>query len=878
MPAACSVEQLPALVSAVSSIFNLIRRSHGLAAAVACGLLLCASPAGAARAAEPPPVAPKLSAPQFWLDNPTVRPGACTWLHWNTTESRTVYLGNAEVAAVGQRRMCPYVDEHYVLRLRGDGGWLTNLRLTLTVAGEALATAPGGSAAGTTAEDAPPVGQAGTAAGEDRTIFSYYFYWYDEQSALHMGRNPRDPSSWLTQNPAGPLAPALRSPAWHQRQLEDMTYAGIDVALPVYWNSAEAHNWSRPGLQALASALQAMRARNSSAPAIGMFYDTTNPQPVDLSTEVGRAEFYSGIQFFFNTIPRAHWALTKAGQPLIWMWEPDFVRGASAQFLADLKLRFSADFGVLPYVVLTPNWDAAARSAGAGALRGDAQYYWGGALWPRLTVQVAAIGPGYDDRLLADRANALFVDRGNGDALRAGFAAATRCRTPWAAVETWNEFHEGTGIAETREQGRSYLDLTRQLAQDFKRGYAAPTPYTGASSVQLTFGAHGSAGGLALLDAQGDTFHTAAIVDGEAARSTGYALVPAPFDYDRDGRADAALLQPASKLRYVQRSSDGRTLQTTALGNLTQPIDFDGDGKPDRAEYWPATAEWNIYSGLTRPVVLQLGSAAAENVPVAGDYDGDGRSDAAVFVPENSTWIVRRSSDGRVVQRIFGLAGGSDLPAPADYDGDGRTDFALFRASSAQWFIRSSRSGEGRVEQWGAPGANALPAAADYDGDGSAELALYLPDSREWTVRTADGKTHPLAFGSANSAIAASVALPAAGAPLNQMYFAIDDGFYFDGGAPLRLTVQYYDNGREPLLIEYDTVPCSANRDPADAYRRTLLVTRQDTRSWRSATLLLTNAAFGNHQNYGADFRIVGGSMPVIISSLNMERVHAAQQ
>ena len=862
----------------MSSIFNLIRRSHGLAAAVACGLLLCARPAGAARAAEPPPVTPKVSTPQLWLDNPTVRPGACTWLHWNTSESRTVYLGNAEVAAVGRRWMCPYVDEHYVLRLRGDGGWLTNLRLTLTVAGEALATAPAGSAAGTIAEEALPLDQAGTAAGEDRTIFSYYFYWYDEQSALHMGRNLRDPSSWLTQNPAGPLPPALRSPAWHQRQLEDMTYAGIDVALPVYWNTTEARNWSRPGLQALASALQAMRARNSSAPAIGMFYDTTNPQPLDLSTEAGRAEFYSGIQFFFNTIPRAHWALSKGGQPLIWMWEPDFVRGASAQFLADLKLRFYADFGVLPYVVLTPNWDAAARSAGAGALRGDAQYYWGGALWPHLTAQVAAIGPGYDDRLLADRANALFVDRRKGDTLRAGFATATRCRTPWAALETWNEFHEGTGIAETREQGRSYLDLTRQLAQDFKRGYAAPTPYTGTSSVQLTFGAHGSAAGLALVEAQGDTFHAAAIVDEQAARSTGNAFVPAPFDYDRDGRADAALLQPASKLRYVQRSSDGRTLQTTTLGNLVQPGDFDGDGKPDRAEYWPATAEWNIYSGLNRPVVVQLGSTASENVPVAGDYDGDGRSDAAVFVPESSTWIVRRSSDGREVQRIFGLAGGSDLPAPADYDGDGRTDFALFRASSAQWFIRSSRSGEGRVELWGAPGANALPAAADYDGDSIAELALYLPDSLEWKVRTADGKTRPLTFGTANAALAASVALPAVGAPLNQMYFAIDDGFYFDGGGPLRLTVQYYDNGREPLLIEYDTVPCSANRDPADAYRRTLLATRQDTRSWRSATLLLTNATFANHQNYGADFRIVGGTMPVIISSINVERVHAAQQ
>ena len=156
--------QLRWLASAVTSTFNFIHRSHKWAAAVACGLLLYAGPAGAARAAEPPPAIPKISTPQFWLDNPTVRPGACTWLRWNISESRTVYLGNAEVAAVGQRWMCPYVDEHYVLRLRGDGGWLTNLRLTLTVAWEALATAQAGSDVGTVADVALPLEQAGTAA------------------------------------------------------------------------------------------------------------------------------------------------------------------------------------------------------------------------------------------------------------------------------------------------------------------------------------------------------------------------------------------------------------------------------------------------------------------------------------------------------------------------------------------------------------------------------------------------------------------------------------------------------------------------------------------------------------------------------------------
>jgi hypothetical protein len=36
------------------------------------------------------------------------------------------------------------------------------------------------------------------------------------------------------------------------------------------------------------------------------------------------------------------------------------------------------------------------------------------------------------------------------------------------AVETWNELDEGTGILETREFGRQYIDLTRRYADMFK--------------------------------------------------------------------------------------------------------------------------------------------------------------------------------------------------------------------------------------------------------------------------------------------------------------------------------------------------------------------------------------------------------------------------
>ena len=42
------------------------------------------------------------------------------------------------------------------------------------------------------------------------------------------------------------------------------------------------------------------------------------------------------------------------------------------------------------------------------------------------------------------------------------------------AIETWNELDEGTGILETREFGRQYIELTRRYVDLFKAAPSAP--------------------------------------------------------------------------------------------------------------------------------------------------------------------------------------------------------------------------------------------------------------------------------------------------------------------------------------------------------------------------------------------------------------------
>ena len=57
-------------------------------------------------------------------------------------------------------------------------------------------------------------------------------------------------------------------------------------------------------------------------------------------------------------------------------------------------------------------------------------------------------------------------------------------------VETWNELHEGTEIAETREWGRQYIQLTRKYADLWRAGAKLERPgaYGRAKEVRIKLG------------------------------------------------------------------------------------------------------------------------------------------------------------------------------------------------------------------------------------------------------------------------------------------------------------------------------------------------------------------------------------------------------
>lgn len=308
----------------------------------------------------------------------------------------------------------------------------------------------------------PAACQPGSGGGAQPLVAAFFYYWYDLPRGVH--------SANLTQHPINPAA-SYRSIPWLQAELADMRAAGIDMALAAYWGEAEPS--SDIGLVNLALAATALAAMGVPPPGIGMFFDTglmaSWPAAYrDLRVPENQERVYGLIQRFYTLVPRDRWALYQ-GRPMVWFWSANFGIQGNAAFTAYLRARFLADFGVAPYLVGEGSW----LTPAAGVVPFDDYYGWGSAVagFGEPIANIASVGPGYDERLLAGPGRSgRFTDRENGRFYQRNWEFVLEARKPLVVIETWNEFHEASGIAHTQEQGRRYIDLTRWYVSRLKCG------------------------------------------------------------------------------------------------------------------------------------------------------------------------------------------------------------------------------------------------------------------------------------------------------------------------------------------------------------------------------------------------------------------------
>ena len=302
----------------------------------------------------------------------------------------------------------------------------------------------------------------------DPVIATSYFYWYDIDSEAHILNH--DGSDALTTHPVTTEGMSWKNPQWHKKQFRQMVEAGIDVAIPVYWGAPtalqlDAFRFSDEGVPQMVAALDAMIANGEKTPTLGLFYDTSTlgghnagGYQIDLTTDAGKRWFYATIRNFFSLVPPKHRA-TIDGKTLVFLYASAFATDVDDTLFPAVREMFRNDFGSDLYIVKAAEWPGDA----------DSVYQWGAAI-NFIILDAAAIGAGYDHSAVPGR-TPLVRSRDDGEFFTLGWERLLKMdpktRPFLVHLETWNEFHEGTDICESKECGTFYLELTKKFASMF---------------------------------------------------------------------------------------------------------------------------------------------------------------------------------------------------------------------------------------------------------------------------------------------------------------------------------------------------------------------------------------------------------------------------
>ena len=316
-------------------------------------------------------------------------------------------------------------------------------------------------------------------AANQRLVTTYYFYWHDLTDPTRNGRY----ASRQFDSPPDLEHYSFLLPQTHEREFGDMLDAGLDFVLPVYWgepghpgrttSETAPHYWSTEGIPPMVQALDTLAASGKHLQ-MGMFYDTTILANADLTTPNGKEYFYVNVRDFFSRIPPKYWAAV-GGKPIVWLYDTLWISKFDQSSLDYLSDRFAQDFGGLrPYIVREAQWRTSKGVTPPQELHSDGLYGWGAApngYNPDPSLSVAEVGPGFRNTAYCKGGpehNCFDINRQNGAFYERQLQQALAGPHNIMAVETWNEFSEGTDVQETVQYGRRYIQLTRQYADRFK--------------------------------------------------------------------------------------------------------------------------------------------------------------------------------------------------------------------------------------------------------------------------------------------------------------------------------------------------------------------------------------------------------------------------
>jgi spore coat protein A, manganese oxidase len=242
--------------------------------------------------------------------------------------------------------------------------------------------------------------------------------------------------------------------------------------------------------------------------------------------------------------------------------------------------------------------------------------------------------------------------------------------------------------------------------------------------------------------------------------------VPAPADFDNDGKTDLAIYRwwdfetGDTNEWWLSKSSGGhQVILSYELGYNKFNRNYLGDGKAEIGQLYQVdvsqTPGENCFISIYFVADLQgndlrkiVGNTCNSiPTPVPGDYNNDSRSEIAVF--EDHTYKVWLPPYGPgYTQPDLVQPMDVDSPTPGDYDGDGKTDFAGIKAQNGRMIWRIKQSSTGRLLEVDFGLATDKPVPGDYDGDGWTDIAVWRPSDGTWWIwQTTDAQIVTFTYG-----------------------------------------------------------------------------------------------------------------------------------
>ena len=348
-------------------------------------------------------------------------------------------------------RRAPLVDGNL-----GPGEWIRDMRFQVT-------------------KPEPPGVVSGKRLMIEKLALTHYFYWYqadERREAPFSHVRDMDGHSELTDHPLEGVGPWFSHDRmqWHKDQLTNISNAGIDVVIPVYWGAAATKKqFASKGLNCMVQALKELKAEGKSYPLVAMFNDTSGMWvqyggTPDLKDAEVKETFYGMIKDFFLQVPDEFRAavqlpLERGGQPayIVVLYTASRFSDLDAGFVEYCGERFAKDFDGSKLIWIGHS-DFRPKAA---VMDGYSNYGAGLGLQFDETgwIRIAGVGAGYEDS--AVRLGTPMRSRVGGDTYKKDWDALIEKAPDWVIVDGWNELHEGSDICPSSEYGNQYVSLTK---------------------------------------------------------------------------------------------------------------------------------------------------------------------------------------------------------------------------------------------------------------------------------------------------------------------------------------------------------------------------------------------------------------------------------